>query len=321
MKLRVVFAGTPAFAVPALTALASRHSVIGVMTQPKRPAGRGRQLTASPVAEFAASQALPVLQPQRLRGDAAALAAALAQLAAWKPDVMVVVAYGLILPREVLELPRLGCLNIHASLLPRWRGAAPIQRALQAGDATTGVSIMQMDEGLDTGAVLAERPLAISADDTAGTLHDGLADLGAKLLLEVMDDLQAGTAIARAQSTTGVSYAAKLSKSEARINWNSSAAQIDQQIRAFNPWPVAEAKLREENVKLLMSRVAQTPVTEVPSAPGTVLGLRDEALQIACGHGVLEVLQLQRAGRRPVTAREFINAGRGAADAAALVFE
>jgi methionyl-tRNA formyltransferase len=321
VKLRVVFAGTPAFAVPALAALVARHSVHGVMTQPDRPAGRGRQLTASPVAQFAASQSLPLIQPPRLRGDPDALAATLTQLASWRPDVMVVVAYGLILPREVLRLPRLGCLNIHASLLPRWRGAAPIQRALQAGDATTGVSIMQMDEGLDTGAVLAERPLAIAADDTAGTLHDRLAELGAALLLEVLDALQAGTATARAQSAAGVSYAAKLSKSEARIDWAGSAVQIDQQIRAFNPWPIAEARLREESVKLLSSRVAHTPAPGArPHPPGTVLGLRDDALQIACGNGVLEVLQLQRAGRKPVTAREFLNAQQRG-DVAPLVFE
>ncbi len=318
MKLRVVFAGTPAFAVPALAALAAKHSLAGVMTQPDRPAGRGRQLTASPVAQFAASHALPVIQPQRLRGDPAALAATLAQLTDWKPDVIVVVAYGLILPREVLTLPRFGCLNIHASLLPRWRGAAPIQRALQAGDATTGVSIMQMDEGLDTGAVLAERPLAIGADDTAGTLHDRLSQLGATLLLEVLDALQAGTATARAQPAAGVSYPAKLGKSEARIDWRSSAAQIDRQIRAFNPWPVAEARLRDESVKLLLSRVADAADAGA-KFPGTVLGLHGDALQIACGQGVLEVLQLQRAGRRPVSAREFLNAGRG--DAASWVFE
>jgi methionyl-tRNA formyltransferase len=322
VKLRVVFAGTPTFAVPALSALAARHAVCGVMTQPDRPAGRGQQLTASPVAQFAASRTLPIIQPQRLRGDAAVLTTTLAQLAAWQPDVIVVVAYGLILPRDVLVLPRLGCLNIHASLLPRWRGAAPIQRALQAGDATTGVSIMQMDEGLDTGAVLAERPLAIAADDTAGTLHDRLAELGADLLLEVLDALQAGTAAAQAQPASGVSYASKLSKTEARIDWHGSAVQIDRQIRAFNPWPIAEAKLQDEGVKLLMSRVAHMPVTTATAhPPGTVMGLRDEALQVACGQGVLEVLQLQRPGRRPVTAREFLNAGRRASDAAALVFE
>jgi methionyl-tRNA formyltransferase len=318
LKLRVVFAGTPAFAVPALAALAAKHTLAGVMTQPDRPAGRGRQLTASPVAQFASSHALPPIQPQRLRGDPAALAATLTQLAALNPDVIVVVAYGLILPREVLTLPRFGCLNIHASLLPRWRGAAPVQRAVQAGDATTGVSIMQMDEGLDTGAVLAERALAIAADDTAGTLHDRLAQLGATLLLEVLDALQAGSARARAQPDSGVSYAAKLNKSEARIDWSGSAARIDRQIRAFNPWPMAEAKFQDEGVKLLMSRVAHAAEANAQS-PGTVLGLRGDALQVACGEGVLEVLQLQRAGRRPVTARDFLNAGRG--DAAPPVFE
>jgi methionyl-tRNA formyltransferase len=299
----------------------ARHEVRGVLTQPDRPAGRGRQLTASPVAAFAASQALPLIQPLKLRGDPDALAATLQQLALWQPDVIVVVAYGLILPRDLLQLPRFGCLNIHASLLPRWRGAAPIQRALQAGDATTGISIMQMDEGLDTGAVLAQSPLSIAADDTAGTLHDRLALLGAASLLEVLDDLQAGRAKAHPQPAAGVSYAAKLSKGEARIDWRRSAQQIDLQIRAFNPWPVAEAMLRGESVKLLRSRCARASLTDAPArVSGSVLGLQDDALQVACGQGVVELLQLQRAGRRPVTAREFLNAERHT-EAAPLVFE
>ena len=321
MTLRVVYAGTPAFAVPALAALCARHTVAGVLTQPDRPAGRGRQMTASPVREFATQQGLPVLQPVALRGADSALDSTLAQLAEWRPDVMVVVAYGLILPTALLQLPRLGCLNIHASLLPRWRGAAPIQRALQAGDEATGVSIMQMDAGLDTGPVLAEQALRIEAADTAGNLHDRLAAAGAVLLLETLQMLEAGSAQAQPQSTQGISYATKLSKSEARIDWHADAAQIDRQIRAFNPWPVSETTLHGEPVKLLFSRVSQHAEAEAPGlAPGTVLGLKGDALLVAAARGVVEVLELQRAGRRPVTAREFLNAERRDADGSPLVF-
>jgi len=319
MTLRVVYAGTPAFAVPALAALCSRHAVAGVLTQPDRPAGRGRHLTASPVREFAAQQGVLVLQPVSLRGKDSDLESTLAQLAQWRPDVMVVVAYGLILPPALLQLPPLGCLNIHASLLPRWRGAAPIQRALQAGDEATGVSIMQMDAGLDTGPVLAEQALRIESVDTAGSLHDRLAAAGAVLLLETLQRLETGGAQAQAQSADGISYAAKLSKSEARIDWHGDAAQIDRQIRAFNPWPVAETLLHGQPVKLLFSRV---PQDAGPSggAPGTVLGLKDDGLRVACARGVVELLELQRAGRRPVSAREFLNAERRGEEAPPLVF-
>jgi methionyl-tRNA formyltransferase len=321
MTLRVVYAGTPAFAVPPLAALCAGHRVVGVLTQPDRPAGRGRQLTASPVREFATGQGLPVLQPVALRG-AASTPETLAQIAAWQPDVMVVVAYGLILPQSLLQLPRLGCLNIHASLLPRWRGAAPIQRALQAGDETTGVSIMQMDAGLDTGAVLAEQALRIEAVDTAGSLHDRLAAAGAALLLDVLQKLESGGAQAKPQPAEGITYAAKLAKSESCIEWHADAAQIDRQIRAFNPWPVAETALHGQPVKLLFSRVPQQLAGADTGAatPGTVLGLNDDALQVAAGRGVVELLQLQRAGRKPVSAREFLNAERRGADAAPLVF-
>jgi len=312
MKLRVVFAGTPAFALPPLVALHGAHTLVGVMTQPDRPAGRGRQLTASPVHEWARAQDLPVLQPLRLRGEHSQAAEVLARLDAWHPDVIVVVAYGLILPRELLQLPRFGCLNIHASLLPRWRGAAPIQRAIEAGDATSGVSIMQMDEGLDTGAVLGETVVPIRADDTAGTLHDRLAEAGAPLLLSVLDSLASGTAVATAQPAAGVTHAAKLNRAESRLDWSLDAATLDRRIRAFNPWPVAETQLTGETVKLLMSRVGEAAVT---AAPGTVLGLNGDALQVACGQGVLELLQLQRAGRKPVGAREFMNGLRAGSSA------
>jgi methionyl-tRNA formyltransferase len=320
MQLRVVFAGTPAFALPPLAALHARHHLVGVLTQPDRPAGRGRVLTASPVKQAAEKLDVPVLQPQRLRGAASEVDATLAQLRAWQPDVIVVVAYGLILPASLLQLPRLGCLNIHASLLPRWRGAAPIQRAILAGDAETGVCIMQMDEGLDTGAVLAEARLGIGPEITTAQLHDQLAQLGAAQILRALDELNEGRAQASPQSSQGVTYAEKLSKAEARVNWQHDASQIDRQIRAFNPWPVAETTLGGEAVKLLRSRAAAVDSVAGSVAPGTVAGLQGDALEVACGHGVLQVLELQRAGRKPVSAREFMNATRSAAGAA-LVFQ
>jgi methionyl-tRNA formyltransferase len=315
MKLRVVFAGTPAFAVPPLAALHEAHQLVGVLTQPDRPAGRGRGLTASPVKEAALARGVPVAQPARLRGDPVTLEATLALLREWRPDVIVVVAYGLILPRAVLELPRLGCLNIHASLLPRWRGAAPIQRAIEAGDAETGVAIMQMDEGLDTGGVLATARVAIGPETTAARLHDELAQLGAAQLLVALDGLARGTLHAQPQPGEGVTYAEKLSRAESRIDWRLDARAIDRKVRAFNAWPVAEAVLAGEPVKLLRSRAGTAG--ESGAAPGTLLGLASggEALEVACGQGVLQVLELQRAGRKPVSARDFFNALRPVASA------
>jgi methionyl-tRNA formyltransferase len=318
MQLRVVFAGTPAFALPALGALAQHHRVTGVLTQPDRPSGRGRVLTASPVKQAAQALNVPVLQPEKLRGEGNALQTTLAQLRDWQPDVMVVVAYGLILPREVLTLPRLGCLNIHASLLPRWRGAAPIQRANESGDAETGVAIMQMDEGLDTGAVLAQARLAIGAETTSGDLHDSLAKLGAAELTKVLPALAAGTIQAVPQDPHGVLHAEKLRKTEARIDWQQSAAAIDRRIRAFNPWPVAETTLNGEIVKLLRSR--SDAKAGAIASPGTVSGLQGDALAVHCGEGIVQVLELQRAGRKAVSAREFLNAVRADADKP-LVFQ
>jgi methionyl-tRNA formyltransferase len=266
------------------------------------------------VCDWARGQGLPVLQPLRLRGADSQLPEALHRLREWQPDVMVVVAYGLILPREILQLPRHGCLNIHASLLPRWRGAAPIQRAIESGDEVSGISIMQMDEGLDTGAVLGESVVPIRTDDTAGTLHDRLAEAGTPLLLAVLESLLQGTAVARAQPAIGVTHAAKLTRAESRLDWSQHATTLDRRIRAFNPWPVAETQLAGEVVKLLQSRVALAG-TKTDALPGTVLGLMNDALQVACGSGVLELLQLQRAGRRTVGAREFMNGLRSGAAA------
>jgi len=309
--LRVAFAGTPQFAVPALQALLdSPHTVIGVLTQPDRPQGRGRHLTPSPVKQVALQHGLLVAQPPTLRDPTARQA-----LAALAPDVMVVVAYGQILPREVLELPRLGCLNIHPSLLPRWRGAAPIQRAILAGDAVTGVTIMQMDAGLDTGGLLAIRTMPIGDRATSASLHAELAALGARLLLEVLESVTTGDLAAQPQPTAGASYAQKLAKSEAHINWTDPAASISCQVRAFNPWPVAETVFGGEQLRI---HDAYAPLGAAPAtgAPGTWLGLAaepgGEVLRVACGSGELHVARLQRAGRKVVAAREFVNsAGAG----------
>jgi methionyl-tRNA formyltransferase len=302
--LRIAFAGTPQFALPALRALlSSRHEVVGVLTQPDRPAGRGRELRASPVKLLALDARLPLAQPANLKTPENRAA-----LADWRPDLLVVVAYGLILPPVVLDLPRLGCVNIHGSLLPRWRGAAPIQRAVLAGDAETGVTIMQLDAGLDTGPVLIERRHPIGLHDTAGDLHDALSELGAAALLEAIDGLAAGTLRAVPQPAVGASHAPKIEKAEAQIDWNAPAVEIDRRVRAFNPWPVAETRLAGESLRILRARVTAPDAPGV--AAGTLLGLADDGLRVACGEGVLAVGELQRAGKRPVSARDFANAVR-----------
>ncbi len=300
--LRIAFAGTPAFALPALDALAaSKHRLVGVLTQPDRPAGRGRELRASPVKQRALQLPLPVAQPEQLADDAAR-----APLREWQPELLVVVAYGLILPRAVLELPRLGCLNIHASLLPRWRGAAPIQRAILAGDRESGVTIMQMDVGLDTGPMLAQRALPIGERMTSAGLHDTLAQLGAALLLEVIAGLEAGTARPRAQPAEGVSYAHKLEKREALIDWSASAAHIARQVRGCNPWPIAETAIAGAQLRIWQADALATPVEgSAALPPGTVLGLHGGQLLVACGDGLLAISQLQSAGRRVLSAAEF----------------
>jgi methionyl-tRNA formyltransferase len=303
--LRAAFAGTPEFALPALRALAaSRHRVVGVLTQPDRPAGRGRDVRASPIKREAVARGLPLAQPPTLKGEAS-----LAELRAWEPDVLVVVAYGLILPQAVLDVPRFGCLNIHASLLPRWRGAAPIQRAILAGDTQTGVTIMQLDAGLDTGPILLQRPVEIGAREHAGALHDRLALLGAEALLEALAGLEAGTLQAHAQPATGVTYAAKIEKSEARIDWTRDAVAIARQVRAFDPWPIAEARLDGEQLRIHRAIALDDPRAFDSTAPrepaGTILGLRDDALLVRCGAGVLAIHELQRAGRKVLAANEL----------------
>ena len=308
--LRVAFAGTPEFALPALAALLAHHQLVGVLTQPDRPQGRGRKLTPSPVKSAALAAGVPLAQPASLRGEAGE--AGRAELRAWNPDVLVVVAYGLILPAQVLTLPRLGCLNIHASLLPRWRGAAPIQRAILAGDAESGVSIMQMDEGLDTGPVLLARRCALTRDHTAGLLGAELAALGAAALLEALDGLASRTLQAVPQPTEGVTYAAKIDKSEARIDWSRDARWIERQVRAFNPRPVAETSLSGEQLRIHAAE-AETPAPGRQSAgcagdlrdPGTIIDVRGNSMRVECGIGVLAVTEVQLAGRRPVGVRDF----------------
>lgn len=302
--LRVAFAGTPDFAVPALEALiASSHEVVGVLTQPDRPKGRGQRIASSPVKQVAQARNLPIAQPATLTE-----AAGRAELQGWRSDVLVVVAYGLILPPEVLALPRLGCVNIHASLLPRWRGAAPIQRAILAGDEETGATIMLMDPGLDTGPVLLQRRLRIEADDTAGTLHDKLARLGADALLESLEGIARGTLHPQPQPATGATYAAKLAKSEASVDWAARAIDIERQVRAFNPWPIAETRHNGEQLRILRARAEQGESGRPNGpAPGTILAVTERAILIQCGEGRLAVFEVQRPGRRPVTARDFAN--------------
>jgi methionyl-tRNA formyltransferase len=299
MALRVAFAGTPEFALPALEALLKSHDVVGVLTQPDRPSGRGRQLRASPVKTLAEAHHLPLMQPATLREQAPQAA-----LAAWKPEILVVVAYGLILPPAVLAHPRLGCLNIHASLLPRWRGAAPVQRAILAGDETTGVTIMQMEVGLDTGPILLTREVGISPDDTGGSLAASLARLGAEALLEALAGLTRGTLAAHPQPKVGVTYAAKIDKSEARIDWSRDAAGIERQVRAFDPWPVAETTM--DGQRLRIHSAAKMPIkADIVARSGSILSVRDGIMLVQCGEGVLGVRRVQKPGGRVLEMSEF----------------
>jgi methionyl-tRNA formyltransferase len=299
MALRVAFAGTPEFALPALEALLRSHQVVGVLTQPDRPSGRGRRLSASPVKTLAEAHQLPLLQPTTLREQAPQAA-----LAAWKPEVLVVVAYGLILPPAVLGLPRHGCLNIHASLLPRWRGAAPVQRAILAGDEVTGVSIMQMDAGLDTGPVLLSRQVAIGPDDTGGSLAATLASVGAEALLAALEGIRAATLEAQPQPKEGATYAAKIGKAEARIDWSGDAASIDRQVRAFDPWPIAETALDGERLRIHSAAIV-TSKDDKSAQSGTIISVRDGIMLVQCGRGVLGVTSVQKPGGRVLKMSEF----------------
>jgi methionyl-tRNA formyltransferase len=308
--LRIAFAGTPEFARTALQQLLDAGCMLPlVLTQPDRPAGRGMKLQASAVKQLALAHALPLAQPRSLRLDgkyAQDAQAAQQALQAARPDVLVVAAYGLILPAWVLALPRLGCVNIHGSLLPRWRGAAPVQRAIEAGDTTTGICIMQMDEGLDTGDILRQQALPIAPDDTSASLSQRLAVLGGELLLQTLQDLARGTVERRPQPAEGVSYAHKIDKAEAPIDWHQDAAVIERRIRAFDPFPGATFQWRGETVKLWRAAVREgeqaPPGTLLPSAPGMLL--------MACGHDALELLELQRPGGRRLPVAAWLQTAR-----------
>jgi methionyl-tRNA formyltransferase len=314
--VRVAFAGTPEFALPALTALRAHHEIVGVLTQPDRPSGRGRRLTASAVKRAALELGLPLAQPETLAGDAARVL-----LGGWRPQLLVVVAYGLRLPRAVLELPPFGCLNLHASLLPRWRGAAPIERALLAGDVRTGITIMQMDAGLDTGPILLQRPIDISPQDTGGTLRAKVAALGAEALLKALEGLAAGGLRAVEQPSGGVTHAPRIDKTEARIDWSREAVEIDRQVRAFNPSPVAETVLEGEPLRVFAGHVVGPQTSDASSANvrekspencdpgaivvGTIVRLSGGEMVVQCGRGLLAVTQVQRPGRRMLGVRDF----------------
>ncbi|MEZ9060304.1 methionyl-tRNA formyltransferase [Vibrio pelagius] len=299
-SLRIVFAGTPDFAARHLAALlSSEHEVIAVYTQPDRPAGRGKKLTASPVKNIALEHDIPVYQPENFKSDEAKQ-----ELADLNADIMVVVAYGLLLPQAVLDTPRLGCINVHGSILPRWRGAAPIQRSIWAGDAETGVTIMQMDIGLDTGDMLSIATLPIEATDTSASMYEKLAELGPDALVECLADIASGKAVAEKQDDELANYAKKLSKEEARINWNDDAAHIERCVRAFNPWPMSHFEAAENSIKVWQSRVAEQ-TSDKPA--GTILQADKTGIYVATGQGVLVLEQLQVPGKKAMSVQDILN--------------
>ncbi|HDT5886442.1 methionyl-tRNA formyltransferase [Aeromonas dhakensis] len=302
-KLKLIFAGTPDFAARHLAALlSSDHEVVAVYTQPDKPAGRGQKLTASPVKELALAHDLPVYQPASLRKEEAQ-----AELAALGADLMVVVAYGLILPKVVLDTPRLGCINVHGSLLPRWRGAAPIQRSIWAGDAETGVTIMQMDVGLDTGAMIRKVSCPIAADETSASLYDKLAELGPQALVDTIDAMAAGDTAAEAQDDALANYAEKLSKEEARIDWSMDAAAIERCIRAFNPWPISWFEVADQTVKVWQAEVI---TQDHGQRAGTLLKADKQGIDVATGKGVLRLLTLQPPGKKAMSVTDLLNSRR-----------
>lgn len=302
-KLKLIFAGTPDFAARHLAALlSSDHEVVAVYTQPDKPAGRGQKLTASPVKELALAHELPVYQPATLRQEEAQ-----AELAALGADLMVVVAYGLILPKVVLDTPRLGCINVHGSLLPRWRGAAPIQRSIWAGDSETGVTIMQMDVGLDTGAMIRKVSCPIAADDTSASLYDKLAGLGPQALVDTIDTMAAGETAAEVQDGALANYAEKLSKEEARIDWSMEAAAIERCIRAFNPWPISWFEVAGQTVKVWQAAVVDS---DQGQPAGTLLKADKQGIDIATGKGTLRLLTLQPPGKKAMSVADLLNSRR-----------
>ncbi len=301
--LRIIFAGTPDFAAQHLQALLDAQlNIVAVYTQPDRPAGRGNKLCASPVKGLAEQHNLPILQPNSLRQPESQQ-----ELADLQADLMIVVAYGLILPRVVLDTPRLGCINVHGSLLPRWRGAAPIQRAVWAGDAETGVTIMQMDEGLDTGPMLHKVACTIEPDDTSASMYAKLARLGPEALLATLRAIAEGQATATPQDDSSASYAQKLSKEEARIVWQLPAKQLELCIRAFNPWPISFFEVEQQNIKVWQACVLPSPPA-LP--PGTIVQAGREGIDVATGDGILRLLTLQPPGKKPMQAHELLNSRR-----------
>lgn len=302
-KLKLIFAGTPDFAARHLAALlSSDHEVVAVYTQPDKPAGRGQKLTASPVKELALAHDLPVYQPASLRKEEAQ-----AELAALGADLMVVVAYGLILPKVVLDTPRLGCINVHGSLLPRWRGAAPIQRSIWAGDAETGVTIMQMDVGLDTGAMIRKVSCPIAADETSASLYDKLAELGPQALVDTVNAMAAGDTAAEAQDDALANYAEKLSKEEARIDWSMEAVAIERCIRAFNPWPISWFEVADQTIKVWQAEVI---TQDHGQRAGTLLKADKQGIDVATGKGVLRLLTLQPPGKKAMSVTDLLNSRR-----------
>jgi methionyl-tRNA formyltransferase len=299
--LKIIFAGTPDFAARHLQALIdSEHDVIATYTQPDRPAGRGKKLTASPVKALALEHAIPVFQPASLRNEEAQAA-----LAALNADIMIVVAYGLILPKVVLDTPRLGCINVHGSILPRWRGAAPIQRALWAGDTETGVTIMQMDIGLDTGDMLLKTHLPIEATDTSASLYEKLAEQGPKALVQALIGLSDGSLKAQKQDETLANYAEKLSKEEARLDWNKSAKQLWQDIRAFNPWPVSYFEHQQSVIKVWQADYSPELCSQ---APGTIIAATKQGIEIATADGKLMIKTMQLPNKKPLDVADILNA-------------
>ncbi|MAD47305.1 MAG: methionyl-tRNA formyltransferase [Oceanospirillaceae bacterium] len=300
MALRIVFAGTPDFAAAHLRALiASEHDIIGVYSQPDRPAGRGKKLQPSPVKQVALEHGIPVYQPLNFKDPAA-----VEELKSLNADVMIVVAYGLILPQSVLDAPKYGCLNVHASLLPRWRGAAPIQRCIEAGDMVTGITIMQMDKGLDTGDMLSKVTTGIAADETGGSLHDRLAGMGPPALLSTLAKLQAGELNPEIQNDMLACYAHKLSKEEGLLDWNLSAVELERRVRAFNPFPVAYTLLGDHRIRVLQAEAIEK-VTDM--LPGTIVNVSPKGVEVACGENVLRISKIQLPGKKAMSVADVIN--------------
>ncbi len=297
--MKIIFAGTPHFAASALDALLKVHKIVAVLTQPDRPSGRGMQLTASPVKVLAQQHGIPVLQPTSLKAKEVQR-----DLLALGADVMVVAAYGLILPQAVLKIPRHGCLNIHASLLPRWRGAAPIQRAILAGDSETGITIMQMDEGLDTGDMLLKKICPITQNDTAQTLHDTLAELGAEAILETLQRLERTQLHPEQQDSRLATYAAKLTKAEAQLDWAADSAYLDRAVRGYFPFPVATSSMHDTPIKILRARMGTA--SQDATFPGTVISVDKERIVIACGQGTLGLEMLQKPGGKALPVAQFV---------------